>query len=174
MLYAIEVITMKKKIAFYGLIIVILIVLLTFIYILIKPKKIQQTIAAKIVGEVEYTEIETFVYEKETEIYFFFFSSNDADSDFVVSKFILPLQEKYKITDFPNLYYVDLANLEEKKGTADKYLRNHFGFTRYPTFAVISIDSEGTNVEDLLEWQPTEPYTLDLVEQWLQEHKIVS
>jgi len=166
---------MKRKIAFYGLIIVILIGIFTLIYNLIKPDRIKPNINNKITGELQYSEVESFVYEQETQIYLFFFSNNnDADSDYVVTKFLIPLLEKYKLEDFSTLHYVDLAELEAKSDSPDKYLRNHFGFTRYPTFIAITIDKDGTKIEDVLEWQPLEPYTMDVVEQWLINHQVIA
>ena len=161
---------MKKKLMFYTMLIIVGLVVLAFLHFQSKPEEMPVVARNKVTGQLQYDEVNEFVYNSDDVVYLFFFSSEDSDSQLVIDNMLNPILKENNLTGFDELYYVDLADLPSTVGT--KYTKNQWNFYDYPTFIGMKIENNQAIISDVLEWSSTNPYTIDDVRTWLQEHKI--
>lgn len=162
---------MKNKIIFYGIALFIVMTSLVYVYCQSLSKDTPVVPKTKTNGHLSYDNVNQFVLEQEKEVALFFFSSTDTDSQHVIENMLGTIQYNLRLEKIPNLYFVDLATLPDNVG--DKYTKNSWGFYHYPTFTVMKINKDQIEIKDILEWDATNPYTIDDVHKWLQDHKLI-
>ena len=162
---------MKKSI-FYISAICIALATLCFIHYNWKPEEMPVVTRSNTTGHLEYNQVNEFVYQQEGYVHLFFFSSNEADSQLVIKNILQTIQEENKISSIKDLYYVDLANLPSD--VSEKYTKNNWGFYNCPTFVRMKIENNKVELSDILEWDSTNPYTIENVRTWLQDHKLIT
>ena len=162
---------MKKKIVFYLIAIGLSIGVLFFLYKILQPEEMPVVYRSVVANQLRCEEVNEFVYQEDEPVYLFFFSSKEADSQFVIDNMINPILKEYNLNAINNLYYVDVAELSDD--ISQKYTKNQWGFYNCPTFLSMTIKNNAVEVTDLMEWDYTNPYTTDSVRTWLQEHKLI-
>lgn len=163
---------MKNKLLFYCIAIFACLAILFSIHYLTKPEEMPVVTRNTVSGQLSYDEVNEFVYNQNNTVYLFFFSSKEADSTYVINNILNPILQENKLETFDDLYYVDLANLPAD--TSDKYTKNQWGFYNLPSFVGLKIENNKVQISDLLEWDGTNPYTMDTVKTWLNEHKLLT
>ena len=161
-----------RKVIFYLCTICISISVLCFIHYTWKPEEMPVVSRNNTTGHLTYDKVNEFVYQKEGYVYLFFFSSNQADSQIVIDNILQPILEEKRITSIDKLYYVDLSTLPND--VSDKYTKNQWGFYNCPAFIAMKIENNKVDIKDILEWDSTNPYTIETVRNWLLDHKLIT
>lgn len=165
---------MKRKIILYLILIALIAVAIAVLSILHQPKSapvLEKDTSIK--SSLDYHSVNQYVYEQNQEVCLFFYSSTDSDSEFVIDNMLSPILTEYGVDQFDRLIYVDLATLSDAE-IEHNYIKNNWGFYRYPTFTVLKITNEaGLQTKDTLQWDAASPYSSTQVRQWLIDHQII-
>ncbi len=163
---------MKRKFLVYLSVVIAVALIITAVYFITKPSAAPVITRVTTSNDIQYSDVNQFVYDQDKSVCFFFYSSDDTDSQFVIKQMLDVIKEEYAITTYTKLYYVDLAGSEYLDNS--NKLMNKWGFSSYPTFLVMKIDNSTVTVTDKLEWDSTSPYTIDSVRNWLKSHSLLT
>ena len=162
---------MNKKIVFYLFAICLCLGISFVIYKKSQPEEMPVVYKSVVTNQIRCEEVNEFVYQKDGAVNLFFFSSKEADSQFVIDNMISAILKENNLSVINDLYYVDVSELSTD--TSEKYTKNLWGFYNCPTFLSMTIENNQVKISDILEWDYTNPYTMDTIRTWLQEHKLI-
>ena len=163
---------MKRKFVVYLSAVIAVALIITAVYFLTRPSKAPVITRVTTSNDIQSSDVNQFVYDQNSSVCFFFYSSEDTDSQFVIKQMLDVIKSEYAITTFSKLYYVDLAESDYLDNS--NKLMNKWGFSSYPTFLVMKIDKSNVTVTDKLEWNSTSPYTIASVRNWLKSHSLLN
>ena len=163
---------MKRKFVVYLSAVIAVALIITAVYFLTRPSAAPVITRVTTSNDIQYSDVNQFVYDQDKSVCFFFYSSEDTDSQFVIKQMLDVIKTEYAITTYSKLYYVDLAGSDYLNNS--NKLMNKWGFSNYPTFLVMTIENSTVTVTDKLEWNSTSPYTIDSVRNWLKSHNLLS
>lgn len=163
---------MKRKFVVYLSAVIAVALIITAVYFLTRPSNAPVITRVTTSNDIQSSNVNQFVYDQDKSVCFFFYSSQDTDSQFVIKQMLDVIKTEYAITTYSKLYYVDLAGSDYLNNS--NKLMNKWGFSNYPTFLVMTIENSTVTVTDKLEWNSTSPYTIDSVRNWLKSHNLLS
>ena len=163
---------MKRKFVVYLSAVIAVALIITAVYFLTRPSAAPVITRVTTSNDIQYSDVNQFVYDQDKSVCFFFYSSEDTDSQFVIKQMLDVIKTEYAITTYSKLYYVDLAGSDYLNNS--NKIMNKWGFSNYPTFLVMTIENSTVTVTDKLEWNSTSPYTIDSVRNWLKSHNLLS
>ena len=163
---------MKRKFVVYLSAVIAVALIITAVYFLTRPSNAPVITRVTTSNDIQSSNVNQFVYDQDKSVCFFFYSSQDTDSQFVIKQMLDVIKTEYAITTYSKLYYVDLAGSDYLNNS--NKLMNKWGFSSYPTFLVMKIENSTVTVTDKLEWNSTSPYTIDSVRNWLKSHNLLS
>ena len=74
------------------------------------------------------------------------------------------------IERFNNLILVDTATLDSS--ILPSALKDRFGFSDYPAFAILSYENGSVVIHSVLQWTNTDPFTMLDLKDWMKENKL--
>ena len=161
-----------RKVIFYVSALCIILSALCFVHYNWKPEEMPVVARNNTTNYLTYDKVNEYVYQQNSYVYLFFFSSNEADSQFVIDNILNTILKENNLTSIKDLQYVDLSSLPNE--LSDKYTKNNWGFYNYPTFVRMKIENNKVELSDILEWDSTTPYSIETVRNWLKDHKLIT
>ena len=158
---------MSRKTQFYISIFLVILITLGLIWIFTRPQSAPVIDYKTSTYTINYEDVNQSVYDAKGSVCLFFYSSGDNDSVLVIKNMLETIKKEYSLDAIPRLYYVDL-----KKAPAN-YTEKNWNFAHYPTFLVMSISDSKIYTKDILEWDPTNPYSASDVKTWLKNHNLI-
>ena len=162
---------MSKKNKFYLIVLLLTFILLSIVYFLTRPKEAPVINNQTVNYELSYNSVNQFIYNRGEKVCIFVYNKDDIDSTTVINNYLEPIKEENRITTYPSLYYVDLSKISDDE--IDNYIKVNFNINHYPTFMVMSISNSKVIIEDVLEWDNENPYSINDVRDWLKKHSMI-
>lgn len=162
---------MSKKGKFYTIIALMVIIALFYVYISTRPQDAVLYSTLPSTTDLSGDTVNEFVYEKNEPVCLFFYNSDEPESRYVLTSLLDSIKAENNLDVFESLYYVDLKDYESSDDSAS--LKASWGFSRTPAFLVMTIQDSSVQTEDVLQWDPENPFTVDDVRNWLKDHSVL-
>lgn len=101
---------------------------------------------------------------------YFFCTENNIDCRYIDAEMIDILLIDAHVARFDNLILVDTATLD--KTILPSALKDRFGFSGFPAFAILSYENGTIVVHSVLEWTNSDPFTMLDLKDWMKENKL--
>lgn len=101
---------------------------------------------------------------------YFFCTDSDADCRYIDTEMLAILLVDAHAERFNNLILVDTATLDAS--ILPSALKDRFGFSDYPAFAILSYENGAVVIHSVLQWTNTDPFTMLDLKDWMKENKL--
>lgn len=107
-----------------------------------------------------------------TKHYYFFYSSIDSNSTYVMDTLLKVINRDTDIDIESVIEVVDVTPLDENN-TLNR-ITTEWGIREIPAFLCISVANNTITIDSTLEWTDESPLTAELLESWFQETGLIS
>jgi hypothetical protein len=101
---------------------------------------------------------------------YFFCTESDIDCRYIDTEMLDILIVDAHAERFNNLLLVDTASLDVS--ILPSALKDRFGFSDYPAFAILSYENGTVIVHSVLQWTNEDPFTMLDLKEWMKENKL--
>ena len=161
---------MVKKILYSGLIVFFMASVMFAIHLFYQPQPAPLVLLdyGRTIS-FDYEDIDGYVKNRDGKHYLFFCDSS-IDCQFVNDNYLKPLTNEVKESDFVDLIFVDMSHVREDISPT-RFL-NDWGFSTYPAFVAISVEEQQKTIDNVLQWELSNPFSKADIKQWMIDNEI--